>query len=186
MTSLHGNIFSVTGPVIDGLSLAITPRADIAGVGHQSLNDATALLVDPQRALWALGVANTHTADTTGVLVKFHDYIMANTGAQVIFMLTQSHLLSIPALHAFELGDTPLLCVCGKHQVIRVEKLPWHTWAELTRKRFQHQGDEQWAKDRALIHQIPCYLHNGFCIQHFDGLYQNGNWTYCQLYWRCR
>ena len=59
MTSLHGNIFSVTGPVIDGLSLAITHRADIAGIGHQSLNDATALLVDPQRALWALGVANT-------------------------------------------------------------------------------------------------------------------------------
>ena len=38
------------------------------------------------------------------------------------------------------------------HQVISVEKLPWHTSAELTRKRFQHQDEEQGARDRALMH----------------------------------
>ena len=38
------------------------------------------------------------------------------------------------------------------HQVISVEKLPWHTSAELTRKRFQHQDEEQGARNRALMH----------------------------------
>ena len=47
---------------------------------------------------------------------------------------------------------TLLLGVCTKHQVTSIEKLPWHISAELARQCFQHQDEEQWAKDRALMH----------------------------------
>ena len=79
--------------VIDGTSLAITPTAHIIWVGHQSLNDATAFLVDPQHALWALGgvVADTATADSTGVLAGLLEDIMTDT------------LLSMPGFHALTL-----------------------------------------------------------------------------------
>ena len=51
-----------------------------------------------------------------------------------------------------ELGDSLLLGVCDEQQVISVEKLQRHTSAELTQKHLQHKDEEQWAKDRALMH----------------------------------
>ena len=47
---------------------------------------------------------------------------------------------------------TLLLGVCDKHQVISKEKLSWHTSEELMRERFQHQDEEQQAKD---AHHTP-------------------------------
>ena len=52
-------------------------------------------------------------------------------------------------------GDTLFSGVSNAYQVISMEKLPRHTSAELTRGRLQHQDEEQWAKDRALIVYNP-------------------------------
>ena len=73
-------------------------------------------------------------------------------GTWVLFMLTWSPLLSMPAIHALSLEIRPLLGVCHEHQVIRIEALPWYTSVELTRQSLQHQNEEQWAKDRTLMH----------------------------------
>ena len=51
-----------------------------------------------------------------------------------------------------KLGDTLLLGVHDEHQVISVDKLPWYPSAKLKRKRLQHKVEEQWAKDRTLMH----------------------------------
>ena len=42
--------------------------------------------------------------------------------------------------------------VHDEHQVISIEMLPRHISAELTWKHLQHKDEEQWAKDRALMH----------------------------------
>ena len=77
---------------------------------------------------------------------------------------------SLPCL---ELGDTLLLGVHNEHQVISVEKLPWYTSAELPRKCFQYQNEEQWAKDKTLMHTnshtklltvLTIDLHTTLCI----------------------
>ena len=49
-----------------------------------------------------------------------------------------------------EFGDTLLLGVRDEHQVISVEKSLQHTSEKLMLKRLQ--GEEEWAKDRALMH----------------------------------
>ena len=61
-----------------GPILAITPAADIAWVGHQSLSDA--LLVDPHNALWVLDgvVTDTTTADSTRIFARCPNGTMAN------------------------------------------------------------------------------------------------------------
>ena len=63
---------------MDGSILTLTPRADIVFVANQSLSGATALLVDPQHKLWAQNgvAADTTTADSNGVLVRFLEDIM--------------------------------------------------------------------------------------------------------------
>ena len=80
--------------------------------------------------------------------------INANIGDQELGLL---HVDMEPfTFHAnlphIELGDTLLLGVQDKHHVISVEKLPWDTSAELSQKCLQHQDEQQWSKDRALMH----------------------------------
>ena len=69
----------------------------------------------------------------------------------VFFMMTRSPSFHV-SLPRLELGDTLLLGDRDEHQVISVEKLPWYTSTELTRTRLQPQNDEQWAKNRTLMH----------------------------------
>ena len=61
--------------------LAIKHAADIVWDSHQSLGYAPVPLVDPQHVLWALDavVADTTAEDSTGVLARFLEDIMANT-----------------------------------------------------------------------------------------------------------
>ena len=51
-----------------------------------------------------------------------------------------------------EFGDTHLLSVRAECQVIHIEQFQWYTSAELMRQYLEHQDEEQWAKDRALMH----------------------------------
>ena len=113
---------------IDGPSRAIMPGADIVWISHQTFSDATALLVDPQYALWAQEgvVANITTVDSTGIFARFLEHIMANTRDQELGLL---HVDT-------ELGDALLLCVLDEHQVISLESLRWHSSAEPTQKRL--------------------------------------------------
>ena len=55
------------------------------------------------------------------------------------------------AFHAlsFEVHSSWVSVMCKK--IISEEKCPWHTSAEFKRKHFQHQGEERWVKDKALI-----------------------------------
>ena len=50
------------------------------------------------------------------------------------------------------LGHTLLLGVRDEHQVISLEELPWYAGVELTWQSLKHQNEEQWAKDRTLMH----------------------------------
>ena len=66
--------------VVNGLSLATKPGADVTWICHQSPSDATAFLVDPPHfALWALDGVNAGStrADSTGLLVLFLENIEA-------------------------------------------------------------------------------------------------------------
>ena len=56
--------------------------------------------------------------------------------------------VSFPCL---ELEDT-LLGVRDDHLFISVEKLLWHTSAELTWERLQHPDEEQWIKGWVMMH----------------------------------
>ena len=81
--------------------------ADIDWVGYQSLSDATALLVDPQHALWAQGgvFANTTTADITWATFQIcrTPWPTPETRNLIFFMLTRIPLLSMPAFHTLSL-----------------------------------------------------------------------------------
>ena len=124
--------------------------------GHQLLSDATALLVDPPHALWALDwvVADTTRAGSTGVFARFLDDSMANTRDQELGLLgLDMELFTFhTCLPYLELGNTLLLGVNNEQQVVSAEKLRRHTNAELMWKRLQHRDEEQWAKGRVLMH----------------------------------
>ena len=87
-------------------------------------------------------VANVTKIDSTGVLATFLKYIMANTRDKELGLL---HVDT-------ELGESLLLGVLDEHQVISAEKPQWHTSVKRSRKRLQDQDEEQWTKDRALMH----------------------------------
>ena len=73
---------------------------------------------------------------------------------------------SMPWVWTPGFGHTLLLGVRNEHQVIRIEQLPWHSSVELARQHFQHQDEEQWAKERALMHsQLP--RQTPHCINHW-------------------
>ena len=108
--------------------------ADVVCSSHQLLSDDAAHLVDPQLTLRALNeiVANTTAADSTEVLTL---------QTQNLFFNDMEYHPSLPSIGT-------LLGVCKKHQVISIEKLPWHISAELMQKHFQYQ-------DGALMHTNP-------------------------------
>ena len=54
-------------------------------------------------------------------------------------MLTRGPLFSIPTFHALGSGETLLLDVPDAQYIIGVEKVPWHTIANLTQKGFLHK-----------------------------------------------
>ena len=58
-------------------------------------------------------------------------------------------------LPRLKLWDILFLGVHDEHQVLSIQELPWYTSAELARKCFQHQDEEQWAKDSRFAHQPP-------------------------------
>ena len=49
-------------------------------------------------------------------------------------------------------GDSLFLCVRDEHQVISKEELPRYTSAEVKQECLQYQNEEQWVKDRTLMH----------------------------------
>ena len=99
------------------------------------LGDATALLVDPQHALWAMDgvVVDTTTANSTGVLARFLENIMANTRNQEhgLLHVDMEPLTFHASLPRLGLGDIPPLGVCDEHQVINVGDLRRITWKGL-------------------------------------------------------
>ena len=112
---------------------------------------ATSRLVIPLQLLWTHRVQCEHWMELLATLLqqaapgyytKFLVDIMANTRDQELGLL---HVDT-------ELGYALLLGVCDEHQVISIEKLPWPTRAELTRKLLQHPSEEQWPNDRAMMH----------------------------------
>ena len=136
-SSIHSFILSL--PL--SLSISLTHGADIAIVGKQSLNGATAFLVDPQHTLDGV-VVDVTTADCTGVFARFLEDIMAITGNQEPALL---RVVTAPfSFHAsrlrLELGDTlplrwtlghqhkeaPMVRQCGTH--VRAPPAPeWRT-----------------------------------------------------------
>ena len=145
---------------IDGPSLSITPGAYIVWVGNHSLNHATAPPVVPQHALWSLDgvVAGSTTADSTGILAKFLENIMANMRDQEVGLLLHVDMESCTfhaSLPHLTLRVTLLLSVHDEHQVISIEKLPWYNGVELTRQRLQYQDEGQWAKAKPWCTPTP-------------------------------
>ena len=79
---------------------------------------------------------------------------MAKTGDQELDLLhvDMEPFTSHASLPCIELVNTHLLDVHNEYQVISVEKLQWHTSADLKRNRLQQLAKEQWAKVRTLMH----------------------------------
>ena len=102
-------------------------------------NDAAAPVVDPQLSLqhsMELLLIPLSQA-TQGCLPDFlrTSRPTPDTRNLVVFILTWSHVLFMPAFH--------VLSLWGGHdepQVISVKDLPWHTSAELVRKRMKSSG----------------------------------------------
>ena len=161
---------------IDGLRLTLTPRADIDWVFDQSLSYATACLVDPQHVLWAQdGVsADTTTADSTDFWRT--SWSSQKTRNLVLFMLTWSPLLSMPAFHALSLEihsslGCPWWAPCHKCQGAPMLR------QELKRQSLQHQNEEQWAKDSTLMHtKILHQTHH--CTDHWPS-HDSRRWSTC-------
>ena len=117
----------------------------------------------PLQVLWThsmhcehrMGVsANTTTADCTGVLPRFLEDILVITKDQELGLL---HVDMEPvtfhaSLPCLELGDTLLFGGHDEHQVISVKELPCYASAELALQNLHHKNEEQWAKDRTLMH----------------------------------
>ena len=148
----HGavDIHSSNSSASNGQRLTLTPVADIVLV-------ATSRLVIPLHFLWT----QTYTVNTgrscTVVLARFLKDITTITRDQELglFHVDMEPFAFHTSLPHLELEDTLLLGVCNEHQVINVKKFPRHTSVELTRKRLQHQDEEQGAKDRALTTPMP-------------------------------
>ena len=106
---------------VDGSRLTFKPGADVVHVSNQSFNDAAALLVDQQLALWALDgvVTKTLATDSTQILAWFRWNIKVNTGNYELGLLHVDMEPSMPWV-----WDTLLLGVRDKHQAICIEQLP--------------------------------------------------------------
>ena len=110
----------------------------------------------------------------------FFDDIKANTRDQELsFIYVDTEPFNFHAsLPRLQLRDALLLGVRNEHQVINVDKLPWHTSAKLMRKRHQQQGEEQWYKDSALMHTKS--LGNPFTVMTINAKY----YTICQVLYK--
>ena len=80
---------------IDEPRLTLTPGENIDFIGSQSFSDATVLLVDSQYTLWAQdgAAADTITADSTGVLARFLEDIVAITRDQELILLLHADMV---------------------------------------------------------------------------------------------
>ena len=135
---------SISVTVRPSMRLTLTPGVDIFWVFDQSLGYATRRLVDPQHTL--RGAQDGVSVD------RLLEDVMAITRDQELGLHVDTEPFTFhTSLPRFQLGDTLLLSVRDEHQVISVELL-WYTSTELTQKRFQHQNEEQWAKD---CHILP-------------------------------
>ena len=121
--------------VIDGSSLAIPPVADIVWFVHQSFSDTTAILVDPQHALWAhwMQLSPTPQQETAQRYLPIFfktSWSTQLTSNLVFVIMTRGPLLSLPAFHALTLEINSPLGLYSLSGKTSYRKISWNLEAE--------------------------------------------------------